>query len=344
MEQTGAIIHIDAHLYGEGMLFGRAPIHSNETLSLFIIGLNAQDVGAVLAMDRDAAPSRHVAHNILARQRLTALGDMRQQATGALDSDVRCKTLERQRGRRPGLLQRLDLLFSLMPGVILQTIHELFAIHIPNRNSREKIVDILETLVKDRADFLHRIREVQSAEQLIYHQAPLRSVFLAALLAEPAANLLAGAVGLDESQVFIQPMAARPPAPIDDDFHLIAGLQLIVQRRPDPIDPRASALMADFSVDVVGEVNRRRPHGQIDDLALRREDVDAILEDIEANGVDEIASVAFVLGQFLDTLAHPSHLIHHLITEGNVALFVAPMRRDAILRNVMHPLRADLNL
>jgi hypothetical protein len=37
--------------------------------------------------------------------------------------------------------------------------------------------------------------------------------------------------------------------------------------------------MAEVGVDVVGEVDRRRARGQVDHAALRREDIDRVLEE-----------------------------------------------------------------
>ena len=52
--------------------------------------------------------------------------------------------------------------------------------------------------------------------------------------------------------------------------------------------------MTDVCVDVIGEVDRRRPGGQVDDIAARGEDVDPVTEDVTAHRLDELGRIVHV--------------------------------------------------
>ena len=54
-----------------------------------------------------------------------------------------------------------------------------------------------------------------------------------------------------------------------------------VERHQPAVDPRADAAVPDLGVDRVGEVDRRRAGRQRDDLALRREDEDLVLLEVD---------------------------------------------------------------
>ena len=106
--------------------------------------------------------------------------------------------------------------------------------------------------------------------------------------------------------------------------------------------------MPEFGVHVIRKINRRGAHRQINHLALRREHVNAV---VEQTGFE-------LFGQRTDftDVANPfPHLVfpvEHLPQPGDFfvitlvlpsAFFVAPMRRDTQLGAVMHLVRADLH-
>ena len=102
--------------------------------------------------------------------------------------------------------------------------------------------------------------------------------------------------------------------------------------------------MADLRMDAVGEIDRDRAFRQVDDVAVRREDKDLVREDIDLERLEILARVAELLLQ-VDHLAQPAHLLINGAARRRAAslLLVFPMRRDAVLGDLMHLERADLD-
>ena len=71
-----------------------------------------------------------------------------------------------------------------------------------------------------------------------------------------------------------KPVRARARGRRGDDFDDVAVVQFGAQRYLLAIDRGTDGAVADVAVDGVGEVDRRGPPGQRQDLALGREDVD----------------------------------------------------------------------
>src|SRR5204863_520173 len=74
-----------------------------------------------------------------------------------------------------------------------------------------------------------------------------------------------------------------------EDLHEVAALQPVVERDDPAVDLRADHTVADVGVNRVGEVDRRRARRQYLHLALRREDVDLVREEVGAEGLEELA-------------------------------------------------------
>ena len=104
-------------------------------------------------------------------------------------------------------------------------------------------------------------------------------------------------------------------------------------------------MVADFRVDAVSKVNRDGALRQVDDVTLRREDEDLIREDVDLERLEVLLRVAEFLLQ-VDHLAQPAHLlVDGTRCLGALARFlVFPVRGDAVLRDLMHRKRADLDL
>src|SRR3990172_5817322 len=76
---------------------------------------------------------------------------------------------------------------------------------------------------------------------------------------EPLPDLGAGARGGDVALVGIEPVAAGTTLALcSEDLHNIAVLQLVIERDQPAADLGADAAVAQFRVDAVGEVDRRR--------------------------------------------------------------------------------------
>ena len=93
---------------------------------------------------------------------------------------------------------------------------------------------------------------------------------------------------------------------------------------------------------LIGEVERRAADRHIDDLALGREHVDAVLEQIDAHAVEKIARAVRVLRGREQRAQLVDLALVGLIAAA--ALLVAPVRGDAALGIGVHFVGADLNL
>ena len=95
--------------------------------------------------------------------------------------------------------------------------------------------------------------------------------------------------------------------------------------------------MADVGVDLVGEVQRRRAGRERLDLALRREDEDLVLDQLDAQRVRELRRVLDVLLPVEQAL-EPLELVVGRLDDAVCAraLLVAPVRGDAVLGRVVH--------
>ena len=71
-----------------------------------------------------------------------------------------------------------------------------------------------------------------------------------------------------------------------------------------PVDLGATAAVTDIGVNGIGKVDRRAAVGKLDDIALRRENVDMILKQLDLDGFHELGSVFDVLIP-VDEVAQP---------------------------------------
>ena len=100
--------------------------------------------------------------------------------------------------------------------------------------------------------------------------------------------------------------------------------------------------MADVGVYEIGEVERRSTSGKLLHIALRRKDVDLILEDIQSNAFEELGGIGDVTLP-LQQLAQPCEL---RVVCGIClrTVLIAPVCRDADLGDLMHRSGANLHL
>src|SRR3954462_13897969 len=96
---------VDLHLDLERLLVVALPLHRDEALWVLA---QRDRVGAVVAVDGDAAPERDVADDRVARHRPTALGQAQHDVVDALDADaVRGVGARRLAALAPALDERL---------------------------------------------------------------------------------------------------------------------------------------------------------------------------------------------------------------------------------------------
>src|SRR3569833_1985554 len=163
---------------------------------------------------------------------------------------------------------------------------------------------------------------------------------LAVLLFEPVLHLGTRTRGLQITEVRVEPVAARRALLDREQLHLLPRLQAVGEGYVGAVDLRAARAMTELGVDVIGEIERRGAVRQIDDVALGREHVYAVLELIAV-----VAAVAAMgdVGLPLQQLAQQGDLAIEAGI-GCHAFFVAPVRSHAELRVLMHLVRADLHL
>src|SRR5690606_33763591 len=90
----------------------------------------------------------------------------------------------------------------------------------------------------------------------------------------------------------IQPLSAWPRRRRGDDFNRITAFEFSAQWRELAIDFGGDRLIADISVDGIGKIHRRCPFGQGQYLALRRENVDGIGEEVDLYVFQKLTRVA----------------------------------------------------
>ncbi len=126
------------------------------------------------------------------------------------------------------------------------------------------------------------------AERLEQSLAAQMLRVLAPLLLEPLPDLVARAGARDE----LQPVARGSLRRLGgEDLDDVARLQPVGERDDAAVDLGSDAAVADVGVDGVGEIDRSRARGQALDLALGREDVHLVVEQVDAQRLHELAGV-----------------------------------------------------
>ena len=112
----------------------------------------------------------------------------------------------------------------------------------------------------------------------------MQNVLVALLMLEPLTNLVAGLARRRN----IEPIAARSVLSARRD-HLndVARLQAIFKRHKTVVYLRTDAAVADIGVHQIGEVERRGARGKLLHVALRRKDIDLVLEHVQPNALKE---------------------------------------------------------
>ena len=209
---------------------------------------------------------------------------------------------------------------------------------------RIQIVEISEGKLAQHRLSVFRLHERGEARRLalrlgIQHLLARGDVLLLELLLVEIADFGFRLRGLDD----LEPIAAGTLAVLlGDDFDKVARLQRRVKRHDAAVHLRAYTLVANRGMDAIGKVNRRRAAGQIDDLALGREDEDFIAEQVDLERFDELLGVARVVLP-VQNLAQPVQLVVQTIRR-LLALLVAPVRRDAVFCDPVHLIGANLHL
>ena len=174
------------------------------------------------------------------------------------------------------------------------------------------------------------------AERLLHDRAAEIEILGALLGADEAADAGARLAGDDKAL----PGRRRRLRLRGDDLDLVAVLQLGAQRHQPAVDLGADAGVADLRVHRVGEIDRRGAARQRDQVALRGEGEDLVLEHLELGVLEEFLGPGGML-EDIQQLAQPA-VLPPVDLAG--ALLVAPVRRDAELGDLVHLAGADLHL
>src|SRR3990172_4254468 len=107
------------------------------------------------------------------------------------------------------------------------------------------------------------------------------------MLREPLPDLVAGSAGAGEAQ----PVAAGLPRLRSENLDDIAVPQPVAQRNNPVVYFGADAAVADVRVNRIGEIKGSSAGRQAQDLALRGEDEDLVLEEIDLQALHEVPRV-----------------------------------------------------
>ena len=170
----------------------------------------------------------------------------------------------------------------------------------------------------------------------VQHGAAQFHVFVALLQADEPAHPGPGLAGDHEPL----PRRRRRLRLRGDDFDLVAVAKLAAERHHAAVDLRSNAVVADFRMDRVGEVDRSRAPWQVDQVAARRETKDLVLEHLELGVLQELLRSSGVLDD-IQELAQPA-VLGAFGLDGS--LLIVPMPGQAVFGHVVHFGGADLHL
>src|SRR5438094_4848783 len=334
-EQSGAVPGFDFDADGIELAAARVPIDLNHPL---LVG-HVHDVLAGRPVHRDALAPGDVPADGVAWHGLAALRDLREHPAFALHPDL-AGGLELRDQRDQG---EYPIAVGLLTGRhVLQ--QDGVRADVPVSDRGVEIGEVSETKFPGQLEdslitYGCQRSLLHAAELFVQLLLSLGDVLFAPLLLEPGANLLRRAGGLHEAQpVTTRAVRALRGQHLDD----VAVLQRIVERYHAAVRLGADTAVADFGVDPVGEVNRRRPGGQGEHVALGGEDEHLVPEDVDLDRVDEFLGVEHLLLP-VDQLPQPGKPLVHLSIVLAAAFLVRPVRCHSPLGGAMHLLGANLD-
>ena len=116
-----------------------------------------------------------------------------------------------------------------------------------------------------------------------------------------------------------------------EDFDLVAILEDGAQRHHPAVDLGADRLVAEVGVDGIGEVDRGRALGQLDQLALRSEGEDPVLVHRHPGMLEQLFGALGMVEDF-DQVVDP----RHLEVGGRLAFLVGPVGGEPALGLLVH--------
>ena len=129
-------------------------------------------------------------------------------------------------------------------------------------------------------------------------------------------------------------------AGLGHDFHNVAGVQFVAQRHHAAVNFGTHASVTNLSVDGVGEIDGRGITGKNHNFSFGREGVDLFRVEIHLERRKEFSGITDVALP-LHHLTQPCKAL--LVLRGDRAVFVFPVRGDALLGHLVHFLGTDLD-
>ena len=124
-----------------------------------------------------------------------------------------------------------------------------------------------------------------------------------------------------------------------DDFHLVAVAQHLVELGKLAVNVGGNAVVADFRVDIVGEIEHSGTFGQQNHLALRGKHVNFVGEKVKFEIVDKFDGIFGLVVDEVLCLFQPNVEAAF----GLVVRLVFPIGREAFFGDFFHALAADLH-
>src|SRR5438552_3302124 len=331
--QATAVLAADGQAHDEGLSFDLAPVDLHAAV---LVSGEGQEIGAVVAVDRDAATLGDVADDGIAGHGLAALGITYHQPFDAVNLDA---ATQAQPLDDPAKRRRLGRLLILRREIGIQRFQHLAELDVAAPDGRLHLVSHAERERGRRLGQLVRGRRVEAPAANFAREdlAPERHAPFMLFLLDPLADFLARPAGLDVGQPVPRRLGLRAREHLDR----VAVAERPVQRRDPSVHARAVAMLPHFGVHHEREIDRRCTFGQALDVPLGRKDEDLVLVEIDLQELEEFLRAMRVLLQ-LDQLPEPRQVMIELV--GGLAVFlVEPMRGDTIFRRAMHIARADLD-
>ena len=203
------------------------------------------------------------------------------------------------------------------------------------RDGDHQLVVVLDLELLERA--LQRILVElggKASDDFVVDLAAELDGFLALLVADEAAHAGARLAGGDEAQ----PRRLRMLRLRSEDFDLVAILEHRPQRHDAAVDLGADGAVAEVGVDGVGEIDRGRALGQLDQLALRGEGEDAVLVHRHPRMLEQLFGAFGVVEDF-DQVVDPRDVQVGL----RLAFLVGPVGGEAAFGLLVHRAIADLD-
>src|SRR5882724_4602470 len=293
------------------------------------------DRQTVAGVHRETATPRDEADDRIAGKRIATPREPHEQVVDAADAHA----VGRRRTRR----RRFRLLRRLQERVRRQLVQDLVDRALAVADRRHEIVGPRE------AEVGRRLLHVLAAEERRRIQAVLPRLALEHLAAEldrahtlldlePLVDLRPRPRRLDD----LQPVAARMLVGRRHDLDDVPLPQRVPERDELGVHLRADTVLADLGVDRVGEVEGRRAVRERLHVALGREDVHLVREEVDPDRVHELLRVLRILLR-LDQLAQPHERLVELVL-ARLPLLVEPVRRDPLLGDAVHLAGPDLDL